>query len=240
MNGGGARILVVDDEIAILRALERNLRGHGFQVETATTAADAIAMSERWHPDAVILDLGLADGDGHDVIRALRARSAIPVIVLSVRGADRDKVNALDLGADDYLTKPFSVNELLARVRVVLRHAARPATGAAPVFRTGELAVDLEHRLVTVGGREVRLTPTEYGLLRAFLAHPNKVMTATMLLRAVWGADYGSEAHYLHVYVARLRRKLEPDPRSPRYLKTEPGVGYRLVVAESPTPANAN
>lgn len=240
MNGGGARILVVDDEIAILRALERNLRGHGFQVETATTATDAIAMSERWHPDAVILDLGLADGDGHDVIRALRARSAIPVIVLSVRGADRDKVNALDLGADDYLTKPFSVNELLARVRVVLRHAARPATGAAPVFRTGELAVDLEHRLVTVGGREVRLTPTEYGLLRAFLAHPNKVLTATMLLRAVWGADYGSEAHYLHVYVARLRRKLEPDPRSPRYLRTEPGVGYRLVVAESPTQATAN
>jgi len=240
MKGGGARILLVDDEVAILRALERNLRGHGFQVETATTPADAIASSERWHPDAVILDLGLADGDGHDVIRALRARSAIPVIVLSVRGADRDKVAALDLGADDYLTKPFSVDELLARVRVVLRHAARPATGAAPIFRTGELVVDLEHRLVTVSGREVRLTPTEYDLLRAFLAHPNKVLTATMLLRAVWGADYGSEAHYLHVYVARLRRKLEPDPRSPRYLRTEPGVGYRLVVEDSPAPATSN
>lgn len=237
MSGSGARILVVDDEAAILRALERNLRGHGFQVETATTAADALAASERWHPDALILDLGLANGNGYDVIRALRTRSAIPVIVLSVRGADRDKVTALDLGADDYLTKPFSVDELLARVRVVLRHAAHPATGAAPVFRTGELAVDLEHRLVTVAGREVRLTPTEYDLLRAFLSHPNKVLTATMLLRAVWGADYGSEAHYLHVYVARLRRKLEPDPKSPRYLRTEPGVGYRLVVEESLTPA---
>lgn len=237
MSGGGARILVVDDEAAILRALERNLSGHGFQVETATTAADALAASERWHPDAVILDLGLADGDGYDVIRTLRARSAIPVIVLSVRGADRDKVTALDLGADDYLTKPFSVDELLARVRVVLRHAAGPASGAAPIFRTGELAVDLEHRRVTVAGREVRLTPTEYDLLRAFLSNPNKVLTATMLLRAVWGADYGSEAHYLHVYVARLRRKLEPDPKTPRYLKTEPGVGYRLMVEEGPAPA---
>lgn len=232
MSGAGARILVVDDETAILRALERNLRGHGFQVETATTAATALEACERWHPDAVILDLGLADGDGFDVIRALRARSSTPVIVLSVRGADRDKVAALDLGADDYLTKPFSVDELLARVRVVLRHAARPSVGAAAVFRTGELAVDVEHRLVTVAGREVRLTPTEYDLMRAFIAHPNKVLTATMLLRAVWGADYGSEAHYLHVYVARLRRKVEPDPKQPRYLKTEPGVGYRLVVEE--------
>ncbi len=237
MSETGARILVVDDETAIVRALERNLRGHGFQVETAATAASALAASERWHPDALILDLGLADGDGFDVIRALRERSATPVIVLSVRGADKDKVAALDLGADDYLTKPFSVNELLARIRVVLRHAARPALGAAPVFRTGQLSVDLEHRLVTVADREIRLTPTEYELLRAFIAHPNKVLTATMLLRAVWGADYGSEAHYLHVYVARLRRKLEPDPKQPRYLKTEPGVGYRLVVEESLTAA---
>ena len=237
MSVAGARILVVDDEAAIRRALERNLHGHGFQVETADTASSALEASERWHPDAVILDLGLTDGDGFDVIRALRARSATPVIVLSVRGADKDKVAALDLGADDYLTKPFSVDELLARVRVVLRHAARPATGTAPVFRTGELAMDLEHRHVTVAGREVRLTPTEYDLLRAFIAHPNKVLTATMLLRAVWGADYGQEAHYLHVYVARLRRKLEPDPKQPRYLRTEPGVGYRLVVQETPSAA---
>jgi len=237
MSGAGARILVVDDEAAILRALERNLQGHGFQVETASTAANALEASERWHPDAVILDLGLADGDGFDVIRTLRTRSATPVIVLSVRGADKDKVTALDLGADDYLTKPFSVDELLARVRVVLRHAARPATGSAPIFRTGELAMDLEHRQVTVAGREVRLTPTEYDLLRAFIAHPNKVLTATMLLRAVWGADYGQEAHYLHVYVARLRRKLEPDPKQPRYLRTEPGVGYRLVVEETSSAA---
>jgi two-component system, OmpR family, KDP operon response regulator KdpE len=233
MSQHGARILVVDDDAAILRALERNLRGHGFQVETATTADAALSTHERWHPDAVILDLGLPDASGYDVITAIRSASATPVIVLSVRGADADKVRALDLGADDYLTKPFSVDELHARIRVVLRHAARPATGAAPVFRAGELAVDLEHRLVTVAGHEVRLTPTEYELLRAFVAHPNKVLTAAMLLRAVWGAEYGSEGHYIHVYVARLRRKLEPDPRRPRYLRTEPGVGYRLVVDEA-------
>jgi two-component system KDP operon response regulator KdpE len=235
MSPTGARILVIDDDAAILRALERNLRGHGFQVEAATTAEDAIARFDRWHPDAVILDLGLPGADGNEVIRNVRARSSTPILVLSARATERDKVTALDQGADDYLTKPFSVDELLARVRVVLRHAARPAAGAEPVFRTGDLAVDLEHRVVSVARREVRLTPTEYDLLRAFIANPNKVLTASMLLRAVWGADYGSEAHYLHVYVARLRRKLEADPGSPRYIRTEPGVGYRLVVEESPT-----
>jgi two-component system KDP operon response regulator KdpE len=183
----------------------------------------------------VILDLGLPGRDGFEVIKTIRAKSATPIIVLSVRGSDADKVGALDLGADDYLTKPFSVDELLARVRVVLRHVARPRAGAEPVFRAGELAVDMELRRVTVGGREIRLTPTEYDLLRAFIANPNRVLTPLMLLRAVWGAEYGSEAHYLHVYVARLRRKLEPDPKKPRYLRTEPGVGYRLVAEESTT-----
>ncbi len=236
MTATGARILIVDDEPGILRALERNLRAHGFQVATAATADGALQEFDDWRPDAVILDLGLAGRDGYEVIRAMRSRSATPIIVLSVRGSDADKVGALDLGADDYLTKPFSVDELLARVRVVLRHVARPRAGADPVFRTGELAVDVEHRRVTVADTEVRLTPTEYDLLRAFISNPNKVLTPLMLLRAVWGAEYGSEAHYLHVYVARLRRKLEPDPKRPRYLRTEPGVGYRLVVQET-TPA---
>jgi two-component system KDP operon response regulator KdpE len=235
LSAQGARILVVDDEPAILRAVERNLRAHGFQVATAATADDAQDQLERWHPDAVILDLGLPGRDGFEVIKTIRAKSATPIIVLSVRGSDADKVGALDLGADDYLTKPFSVDELLARVRVVLRHVARPRAGAEPVFRAGELAVDMELRRVTVGGREIRLTPTEYDLLRAFIANPNRVLTPLMLLRAVWGAEYGSEAHYLHVYVARLRRKLEPDPKKPRYLRTEPGVGYRLVAEESTT-----
>ena len=233
MSGTGARILIVDDEPTIVRALERNLRAHDFQVDDASNASDALAKYERWHPDAVVLDLGLPDSDGTDVIRTVRATSSTPIIVLSARGDERDKVAALDLGADDYLTKPFSVDELLARIRVVLRHAARPARGADAVFRTGDLAVDVERRLVTVAGREVRLTPTEYDLLRAFIANPNKVLTAAMLLRAVWGADYGDEGHYLHVYVARLRRKLEPDSKNPRYLRTEPGVGYRFVEESS-------
>ena len=153
-------------------------------------------------------------------------------MVLSAREGEREKVAALDLGADDYLTKPFGVDELLARIRVALRHAARPARGAEPVFRSGDLAIDLERRRVTVGAREVHVTPTEYELLKAFVAHPNKVLTDRMLLQQVWGSQYGSEAHYLHVYVARLRKKLEEDPQQPRYLVTEPGVGYRLISDE--------
>ena len=236
MSGGGARILVVDDDAAIVRSLERNLRGHGFRVETATNAVEALAAHERARPDVVILDLGLPDHDGSNVIRVLRRASSTPILVLSVRSADQDKVAALDLGADDYLTKPFSVDELLARIRVLLRHIARPPHGAEAVFRTGDLAIDLARRQVTVGGREVRLTPTEYDLLRVFIRHPDRVLTARMLLQSVWGPDAGDEAHYLHVYMARLRRKIEPDPLHPRYFATEPGVGYRLH-ADDPAPA---
>ena len=150
--------------------------------------------------------------------------------MLSVRGGERDKVEALDLGADDYLTKPFGVEELLARVRVSLRHGVGTTGGVSPVFKTGDLEVDVEHRRVRVGDEEVRLTPTEYDLLKTFISQPDKVLTDRMLLRAVWGPEYGSEAHYLHVYVARLRRKIEKDPQKPRYLLTEPGAGYRLVT----------
>jgi two-component system KDP operon response regulator KdpE len=225
----GARILVVDDEAAIRRAVDTNLSRHGFSVRTAETGQEAIETIDTFRPDLVLLDLGLPDVDGFEIITRVRARSSTPLIVLSVRGQERDKVTALDLGADDYLTKPFGVDELLARVRVALRHAARPSAGAAAVFRTGHLMVDLEHRRVTVNGREVALTPTEYELLKAFIAHPDKVLTDRMLLQRVWGPEYGDEGHYLHVYVARLRKKLEEDPQSPRYLRTEPGVGYRLV-----------
>jgi len=226
---GGARVLVVDDEPGIVRALRTNLVGHGFQVDTATTGAVALESYRRHKPDLIILDLGLPDMDGNEVIRAVRLESSVPILVLSVRGGERDKVAALDMGADDYLTKPFGVDELLARVRVSLRHAAHPAAGAEPIFRTGELEIDLQHRRIRVGGDEVHLTPTEFDLLKAFVAHPDQVLTDRMLLQAVWGPEYGDEAHYLHVYVARLRKKIEPDPQRPRCLITEPGVGYRFV-----------
>ncbi|TAK36603.1 MAG: response regulator transcription factor [Chloroflexota bacterium] len=228
----GARILVVDDEPAILRAVRTNLSRHGFQVETAETGREAVEQYSYQHPDLILLDLGLPDMDGLDVIREVRTRSNTPIVVLSVRGAERDKVAALDLGADDYLTKPFGVDELLARIRVALRHAARPTSGSAAVFRTGDLEVDLEQRQVRVGGQDVHLSPTEYELLKAFIACPGKVLTDRMLLRQIWGPGYGAEAHYLHVYVARLRKKIEADPQNPRYLMTDPGVGYRLRADE--------
>jgi two-component system, OmpR family, KDP operon response regulator KdpE len=226
----GARVLVVDDEPAIVRAVQTNLSRHEFQVGTAATGQEALEGLERFRPDVLLLDLGLPDMDGLEVIREIRRHASTPIIVLSVRGAERDKVQALDLGADDYLTKPFGVDELLARVRVALRHAARPAQGAAPIFRTGDLEVDLEHRRVSTAGREVHLTPTEYDVLKALIAHPNKVLTDRMLLQQVWGSATSTEAHYLHVYVARLRKKLEADAQAPRYIATEPGVGYRLLA----------
>src|SRR6266850_1575536 len=197
----GARLLVVDDEPSMVRTLRTNLRGHGFQVETAETAGEAIASYERRQPDLVVLDLNLPDGDGFEVVRRIREHSGTPIIVLSARGGETDKVNALDLGADDYMTKPFA---------------------------SGELVIDLERREVTVAGRTIHLTPTEYDLLKVFVTNPNKVLTDRMLLQQVWGPDYGDESHYLHVYVARLRRKIEGDPQDPAYLMTEPGVGYRF------------
>jgi len=222
---------VVDDEPAILRTLGTSLRAHGYQVDTASAAPDAIAAYERTRPDLVLLDLGLPGGDGTDVIRRVRERGATPIIVLSARGGERDKVTALDLGADDYVSKPFSSGELLARIRAALRRLAGPV-GADGVFTSGALRVDLASREVDVAGESVRLTPTEYDLLKAFIRHPNRVLTDRMLLHEVWGADYTSEAHYLHVYVARLRKKLERNGTGPRMLVTEPGVGYRLVVPD--------
>jgi two-component system KDP operon response regulator KdpE len=228
----GARILVIDDEPAIRRAVERNLAGHGFDVRGAESGEEGLDLETRYHPDLVLLDMVLPDISGTDVIARLRERTSIPIIVLSVRGAEAEKVRALELGADDYLTKPFGVDELLARIRVALRHAARSGSGHDSIFRSGELAVDLERREVTVAGSRVHLTPTEYALLGALIANAGRVLTDRALLQRVWGPEYGSEDHYLHVYMARLRKKLERDPGNPRHLRTEPGVGYRLLELE--------
>jgi two-component system KDP operon response regulator KdpE len=228
MNGKGARILVIEDDPAVRGVLTRYLGGHGFRVQAAGTGGEGLAMDPSYHSDLVLLDLGLPDIGGLEVIERLRARTSTPIVVLSVRGGEADKVRALDLGADDYLTKPFGVDELLARVRVALRHAGRTARRDA-AFRAGDLLIDRERRLVEVSGVEVHLTPTEYALLTALAAEPGTVMTDRALLQRVWGPEYGSENHYLHVYMARLRKKLEADPAQPRYIGTEPGVGYRLI-----------
>ena len=220
------RVLVVDDEPQILRALHTNLRGAGYEVDTASTAEEALATAALRPPDAVILDLVLPDGRGTDVCRELRTWSSAPVLLLSVVGEEREKVAALDAGADDYVEKPFGVEELLARLRAALRRAG-PAGG--PVLELGELVIDLDKRLVTVDGRAVQLTPHEFALLRVLAQNEGKLLTHPALLREVWGPAYGDESHYLHVYVSQLRRKIEPDPARPRYLLTEPGVGYRLV-----------
>jgi two-component system KDP operon response regulator KdpE len=218
----------VDDDRQILRALRTNLAAHGYQVQTAEGGEEALDTFARQRPDLIVLDLGLPGIDGAEVIQRVREQTQTPIVVLSARGEEREKVRALDLGADDYLTKPFGVDELLARVRVALRHAAHPVSGTAPVFRAGDLEVDLERRRVAVRGQEVHLRPTEYELLKTFIAHPNKVLTHRWLLQHVWGPQYGSEGHYLHVYVAGLRKKLEADPQRPRHIVTEPGVGYRF------------
>jgi two-component system, OmpR family, KDP operon response regulator KdpE len=221
-----ARILVVDDEPQILRALQTNLRGAGYDVETAATAEAALSTAAMKPPDAVILDLVLPDGRGTDVARELRRWSAAPILILSVVGEEQEKVAALDAGADDYVEKPFGIDELLARLRALLRRAA-PA--GDPVLELGELVIDLDKRAVTVGGRPVSLTPHEFELLRVLAQNEGKLMTHPVILREVWGPAYGDESHYLHVYVSQLRRKIEPDPARPRYLLTEPGAGYRLV-----------
>lgn len=232
MSGAGARILVVEDEPGIVRALKANLGAHGFQVETAGSGAQAMESYARRRPDLIVLDLGLPDMDGTEIIALVRKETQTPIIVLSVRDAERQKVQALTLGADDYLTKPFGPDELLARVRVALRHSARPQSGADAVIKSGDLELDVERRQVRLGGAELRLTPTEFDLLKALMRHTDRIMTDRMLLQEVWGADYGDEAHYLHVYVARLRKKIEADPRRPARLLTEPGVGYRFVSEE--------
>ncbi|MFO0613296.1 MAG: response regulator [Polyangiaceae bacterium] len=223
------RALVVEDDPPMARFLRATLESNAFEVSTATTARDAIASFTTTLPAIVLLDLGLPDGDGLDVTRRLREFSATPIIVLSARGRESDKVAALDLGADDYLTKPFGTNELLARMRVALRHAAR-ARGAEldPTVEVGPLVVDRARRLVTLEGKEVHLTPIEYKILAMLAEHAGKVVTHRQLLSEIWGPGHLEQTHYLRVHMAQLRRKLEPEAARPRFVTTEPGVGYRL------------
>jgi two-component system KDP operon response regulator KdpE len=219
-------VLVVDDEQQILRALRTSLRAAGYEVETAETAEGALAAAAMRPPEAVILDLVLPDGSGTDVCRELRKWSTAPVIVLSAVGEEREKVAALDAGADDYVTKPVGIDELLARLRATLRRAT---PSGEPVIVVGGLEVDLEKREVRVDGTAVHLTPHQFDLLRVLALNLGKLLTHRMILQEVWGPGYGSESNLLQVHVSQLRRKIEPDPARPRYLLTEPGAGYRLV-----------
>jgi two-component system, OmpR family, KDP operon response regulator KdpE len=223
-------VLVVDDEPQFLRALATNLRGAGYDVTTAASAAEAHASAGIVPPDAVILDLVLPDGTGTEVCRELRRWTEAPIIVVSAVGDEAEKIAALDAGADDYVTKPFAIGELLARLRAALR---RTGPGPEPVIEFGDVRVDLEKQSVEVAGKPVHLTPHELGILRILVQNPGKLLTHRAILREVWGPAYGDESNYLHVYVSQLRRKLEPDPSSPRHLLTEPGAGYRLVLSPS-------
>ncbi len=220
------RVLVVDDEEAIRRFLRVALSSQGYTVIEANSGQGGLSSVATGKPDILILDLGLPDIDGVEVTRLLRQWTKIPIIILSVKGSENDKIAALDAGADDYVTKPFGVGELLARLRAALRRAAN--TTEDPIFMSGSLKVDLARRLVTVSGNEVSVTPTEYELLRVLVVNAGKVMTHRQLLREVWGTTFGEEFHMVHVNISNLRRKIEPDPIRPQFIITEPGVGYRL------------
>ncbi|MET1011899.1 MAG: response regulator [Actinomycetota bacterium] len=220
------KVLVIDDEPQILRALRRSLEAQDYEVATADDGEEGLAVAAAQVPNLVVLDLGLPDLDGTEVIRRLRSWTDVPVIVLSVREGRSDKIEALDAGADDYVTKPFDVEELLARMRAALRRTDADL-GSDPDLHFGDLQVDLNRRLVRLGDDLVHLTPNEYGLLEAMVTNPGKLLTHQWLLRQVWGRGYGNESHYLHVYVRQLRQKLGDDAAMPRFIITEPGVGYR-------------
>lgn len=226
MSETGPRVLIIDDERAIRRFLRASLKAHGYTVFEAISGQEGLNAVVTHRPDLIILDLGLPDMAGLKVLRQLREWTQIPIIILSVQEQEADKIAALDAGANDYLTKPFGIGELMARLRVALRHATQPTV--QPVFTSGELNVDLARRLVTVAGQEIQLTPTEYDLLKLLITHAGKVLTHQQILRQVWGVGYTHELHLLRVNISNLRRKIEPDPTRPRYILTEPGVGYRL------------
>jgi two-component system KDP operon response regulator KdpE len=228
MTALAIQVLVIEDEPQMRRLLGTTLRAHAYQVTEAATAREGLAQAAGRNPQLILLDLGLPDGDGIEVARRLRESTHAPIIVISARGREVDKVTALDLGADDYLTKPFGVEELLARIRVALRHATRGLEPDGSIFSAGELEVDLGRHRVLRDGREVHLTPTEYRLLDVLVRNPDRVLTHRQLLHEVWGANYVDQTHYLRVYMAQLRHKLERDPTRPRVLTTEAGVGYRL------------
>lgn len=224
-------IIVIEDDPSIRRFLRTSLGTHGFNVFEADTGKQGIVEASVRKPDLLILDLGLPDMDGVDAIKAIRAWSAVPIIILSARSSEQQKIDALDAGADDYLTKPFGFGELLARIRVALRHSIRPQEQSqADVFATANLQVDLLNRVVSVDGREIHLTPIQYRLLTVLVKHAGKVMTHQQILNEVWGPSYQENAHYLRIYMSQLRQKLETDPTQPKFLLTESGVGYRLKV----------
>lgn len=224
----GPLILIVEDEPQMRRFLRALLSSHGFSVAEAETAARAMTVATGQVPELVLLDLGLPDGDGIDLIARFREWTQLPILVLSARDRERDKVAALDAGADDYLTKPFGTSELLARIRVALRHADRPPGAASPVISVGPLQIDLPRRQVTLAGTEIRLTPIELKLIILLCRNAGKVLTHRQILKQVWGPGQTAETHYVRVYMAQLRRKLEADPTRPQLLLTEPGVGYKL------------
>jgi len=228
MSDVDLNILVVDDEPAIRRFLRTSLGAHGYTITEAVSGEDALKAVTTSHQDIIILDLGLPDIDGVEVTRRLREWTTIPIIILSVREHENDKIAALDAGADDYLTKPFGIGELMARIRVAVRRTAQDTE--EPVFESDGLIVDFAHREVKINGQLVTLTPTEYDLLRTLVKHAGKVLTHHQLLRLVWGNAYENETHILRVNISNLRRKIEPDPSQPHYLLTEPGVGYRIKV----------
>jgi two-component system, OmpR family, KDP operon response regulator KdpE len=226
----GARILVIDDEKQIRRMLRAALAGHGYDMAEASSGKEGLSQAAIFHPDLIILDLGLPDLDGIEVIKRLREWTETPIIILSVREHEEDKIGALDAGADDYVTKPFSMGELLARLRVALRHTAK--TEDEPIIALGELTLDIARRYVSMEGTEIKLTPTEYEILKYLAVRAGRVVTHGQLLRAVWGPHFQEQTQYLRVYVGQLRRKIEADSSQPKYIITEPGVGYRLVPGD--------
>jgi two-component system KDP operon response regulator KdpE len=225
-----ATIIVIEDEAQIRRFLRTTLMSEGYQVVEAETGKQGLAEAATRKPDLIILDLGLPDMDGVEVVKGIRAWSAVPVVILSARAQESDKIAALDAGADDYLVKPFGVGELLARMRVALRHVTSASNAAEGMFSVDELMVDMIHRKVMISGKEIHLTPIEYRLLTVLVKHAGKVLTHRFLLKEVWGPNYVERAHYLRIYMGTLRHKLEQDPTRPRFLLTEIGVGYRLAV----------
>jgi len=224
------RILLVDDEVAIQRAVGPLLRSRGYEVDVAGTGAEALALFENRTPDLIVLDLGLPDLEGTEVCRRIRAKSQVPIIVLSARSAERDKVNALDLGADDYVTKPFGPEELLARIRVALRRVGSEEAADTGVLQAGSLTIDYDRRRVVRDGTEIRLTPKEFELLSLLARNHDKVLTHRAILKSVWGPNAVEQPEHLWTLVAQLRKKLEPDPANPRFLLSEPWVGYRFVT----------
>ncbi len=230
MPNDGPRILVVDDEKQIRRMLRAALEGYGYNIGEAASGREGLSQTSIFHPDVIILDLGLPDFDGIEVIQRLREWTQIPIIVLSVREHEDDKIKALDVGADDYVTKPFSMGELIARLRAAIRRTAKSED--SPILTFGELSIDLAHRNVTIRGEEIKLTPTEYEVLKYLAQQAGRVVTHRQLLLAVWGSNYQEHSQYLRVYIGQLRHKIETDPSQPAYIITEPGVGYRLMTRD--------